>query len=278
MTIPIVFIHKGNQDYLHHAIQHVKKHCRRVVLIGDDTNLSAGAHEHYNIQDLYTPELRIFETQFTNYSSNSADYERFCFSRMFILREWMRVQNLKYVVHLDSDCIILDNVDKLFDGTLAYMVIKDNDNIAAGNIAISCVTTEFLDVFVQLCFDIYVNKTKLHIIQPKIDFHRQTGSPGGICDMTLYYFISKMIPVINLTDLRNDMSSFDINIHDPYGFNGDYTYKLVSGVKELEIKDNTVYAKTVDGKPVRLNNLHFQGNGKRLLKAFTSMLHHQQTV
>ena len=39
--------------------------------------------------------------------------------------------------------------------------------------------------------NIFVNKSKLNLIQHKIDFHKKNGG-GGICDMTFFYLMDKL--------------------------------------------------------------------------------------
>jgi hypothetical protein len=201
-----------------------------------------------------------------------------CFARMFYLREWMVANNVSTCVHLDSDCILLERVDTLFkENVTAYMYPRlewDDPARMAGSVAVSCLTIPFLDAFRQLCRDIYVTKTKFYLLQPKIQYHKDHGKPGGICDMTLYYLLSKKLAIHNLLDRQADGSTYDDNINDTLGFDGPGTFSLTSqGIKDLSIVDTKVYARLVSGGVVKLNNLHFQGlNGKKIIGFYVPVI------
>jgi len=267
MPIPIVFIHIGNQEYLYKIVSYARQRSSRIVLLGDQSNIMEGI-EHVDISTLGSPALDEFQSHFVNYSTNPRDIELICFSRMFYLREWMVRNGVSTCVHLDTDCILLDHVDTLFrENVTAYIYPRlewDDPVKMAGSIATSCLTIPFLDAFIQLCKDIYVTKTKFHLIQPKIEYHQQQRKNGGICDMTLYYLLSKELPVHNLLDRQEDGSTYDDNINATLGFHGSNTFLLRDGIKNLVVVENKVYAHLVSGGVVKLNNLHFQGNnGKK---------------
>lgn len=273
MTIPIVFIHLGNQEYVYRTVNYARQRSSRVVLLGDQSNIMRGI-EHVDLSTLRSSDLDEFQNHFVNYSTNSAYIEFLCFARMFYLREWMIRNGVSTAVHLDSDCILLDHVDNLFkENTTSYIYPRlayDDPARMAGNVATSCLTIPFLDAFIQLCKDIYVTKTKFHLIEPKIKYHQLHNKPGGICDMTLYYLLSKELTIHNLLDKQEDGTTYDDNINDTLGFDGPKTFSLsTDGVKNLSVIDKKVYALHVSGDVVKLNNLHFQGNnGKRILALF----------
>lgn len=277
MTIPIVFIHLGNQEYLYKIVLYARQRSTRVVLLGDQSNIMRGI-EHVDLSTLGSPALDEFRTHFVNYSTNNPNLEFLCFSRMFHLREWMVRNSVSTCVHLDSDCILLDHVDTLFKNNVTSYIYprleRDDPARMAGNVATSCLTIPFLDAFIQLCRDIYVTKTKFHLIQPKIQYHKDHGKPGGICDMTLYYLLSKELTIHNLLDKQEDGSTYDDNINDTLGFDGPKTFSLGShGIKDLSVVDSKVYARLVSGDVVKLNNLHFQGNnGKKNIEFFVPVI------
>ena len=277
--IPVVIVHLGNQSYLHDTVTYVKSYGNRVIILGDESNKHIQA-EHFMLSTLRTSDLDTFEQSFVNYSTNNAGLERFCFSRLFYIREWMKQHSIDTIVHLDSDCILLEKTDKLFDGSLAYTynVSESSDpEKMAGSIATSCLTMDFLNKFVQLCFDIYVTKTKHNLIEPKIKYHRQYNKPGGICDMTLYYILTKEMNVKNLLDIQPDGSTYDDNITDTLGFDGMNTFEKIQDIKYLHINDDgIVYAKCTNGRFIKLNNLHFQGSAKGLLHDIANILLHRR--
>lgn len=259
--IPVVIFHIGNQEYLHATIRNNKKVVSNITLIGDDSNRGVDAtHVHY--KKLESPELEEFRNHFTNYSTNSATFEFNCFARLFYLRRWMQLNNIDACVHLDSDCVLLRPIEELFDGTLAYCSWKTME----ASIHVSCLTRDFLDAYVKMCHDIYVTKSRFSLIEEKIRFHRETGTPGGICDMTLYALLSREMDVRCLTEIQPDGSIFDDNINAARGFLGMDTYVMMNGLKQIFRDNNSWKVTSKDGRVFRLNNIHFQGGAKSIIR------------
>lgn len=273
MSLPIVIIHVGCQEYLYDTIKNAKRFTEQVFLLGDDSNSQLDVN-HVHLNTLRSNDLSDFEKYFVNYSTNSSQLEFLCFARMFYLKEWMLKNKIDKCIHIDSDCLLLDIT---YLKELAYIYPRleyDDPGKMAGNISTSCLTIDFLNNFVTLCKDIYQNKSKFHLIEPKIQYHKVHNKPGGVCDMTLYYLLSKELHVHNLLDLQEDGSTFDDNINDTWGYAGYDTFKKsINGVKELYLNNNIFYAKTKNEEYVKINNLHCQGNnGKPLIRYFVNYL------
>jgi hypothetical protein len=133
------------------------------------------------------------------------------------------------------------------------------------SIHVSCLTLEFLTAYEQMCRDIYVTKTRMHLIEEKIRFHRDTKTPGGICDMTLYALLSREMPVRCLTEIQPDGSVFDDNVNAARGFLGMTTYVMRDGIKQVHRESGRWFVTAVDGRTFPLNNFHFQGGAKPIL-------------
>ena len=86
VTIPVVFIHKGGQDYLRTAIEQAKRYGNYVVLLGNEESTRFDV-EHHRYAD-YWHGARTFERlPFKNMFSNHSDFELFCFQRYFAIRD-----------------------------------------------------------------------------------------------------------------------------------------------------------------------------------------------
>ena len=261
--VPIVYFHIGNQPYLYRSIQH-NKQFGPIVLIGDKSNRDADCI-HVNYKQLETPELIEFTSNFVNYSTNSKIVELLCFIRVFYLRRWMELNSIREVVHVDSDCLLFRPLLEMFpDKKLAYLYQSGSDRMAA-SIHISFLTYDFVLAFERLCRDIYVTKTKFHLIEEKIKHHQENGIPGGICDMTLYYLLTKELVVRPLLDIQPDGTTFDDNINDTNGFAGPETFVHENNIKVLRQNGIVVEAKCVDGSYIRMNNIHYQGGAKKYI-------------
>ena len=220
-----------------------------------------------------------------NYSTNDATYELNCFLRVFFLKQFF-IMNTKYpsVFHIDSDCIILENVDSIFHNNN-----KNNKNVSiayslqthcqsrnmfhmVGSIHNALLNIDFCDAFIQLCFDIYKTKTKFHLIEPKINWHTIKKIGGGICDMTLYYLLYASALLNNIRDLNNPITLhdepcvFDHQFSSSYGYLGENTFlKTTNRNKKLMTRDDKYYLCTTQNTVVRLLSIHYQGHNKQLL-------------
>lgn len=280
-SIPVIIHHLGDQLYFQKCVELNAKH-NKVIIIGDATNINLFRHnknvEHVHINTLITDEEREFETYFENYSSNSPVFEFLCFQRIFVLRELMRKRNLPKVVYVDSDCILLDNMTDYFNKfpeiECAVSVVKSTSPYnMASCIHNSLLTVKFCDVFIQLCKDVYQNKTKFHLIKDKAEWHANKGISGGVCDMTLYHLMvqHKLIP--NIRDLnetriyKNEICVFDHNSFGGYGFLGEDTFQVKNNFKIITRQGKHYYALLHTNQPIRLMSIHFQGNNKIILES-----------
>jgi hypothetical protein len=133
-------------------------------------------------------------------------------------------------------------------------------------------TLDLCNIFIQLCFDIYENKSKLYLIQNKINYHNKNKIGGGICDMTLFWLIysEKLCDVTDLNDIllfENEECVFDHNVNNDYGIYGEDSYKMTENKKEITIQNGKRYIKTIkDGKVIRLLSIHFAGGAKHFLE------------
>lgn len=263
--VPIVVFHIGDQAYLHAAIRH-NRQFGQVVLFGDESNMTAPNCLHVNYKRFVTPELQEFMNHFVNYSTNPHFNELLCFRRLFYIRRWMEITGIRECVHVDSDCLLYRPLSELFpDKKVAYSYRSGSDVMAA-SIHVSFLTYDFLLAYEKICRNIYVTKTRFNLIEDKIRFHKDTGAPGGICDMTIYYLLTKEFPVRALMDLQPDGSTFDDNISDNNGFLGAETWERLGGMKIIRNQGGVIEAKCIDGRWIRLNNLHFQGSAKKYIR------------
>ena len=202
--IPIVIHHTGAQPYFQKCVRINAVH-NTVIIIGNEEN-STLFNDLDNVFHLYeetfvSDDLTEFEKNFVNYSTNNSNYEFKCFVRIYLLREFLKKYPFTKVVFGDSDCIFLTNMDAFYKKNpqihCAYSIIQEHKphNMSA-SVHASLLNLDFCDAFVRVCRDIYVNKSKFHIIQPKIQWHKTNNVNGGICDMTIYYIIYVIMIIV----------------------------------------------------------------------------------
>lgn len=296
MQMPVVIHHSGNQAYLVKCVELNAKN-NLVYLLGDESNQSLFDHhpsvKQVDAADLGSTELDDFKKHFSNYSTHSSEFERLCFERIFILREFILRTGIDPVFYVDSDCIVLDSVNRIFEGLKEGTSGLSVQNVSNPHHMVACIhnsllTLEFCEAFIQLCFDVYTDRSKFHWIEPKIEWHRRMRCGGGICDMTLYHLLHehRLVPgTMDFNEPRlidDEWCVFDHNLSDGYGYQGEKTYELKKGTKSVLKKDGKFYLKTrkersrggryptkEGGLPntVRTLSLHFQGSKKRHLEA-----------
>ena len=285
--IPVIIHHTGgNQDYLQSCVK-INSQKNKVYLIGDDVNKTAYADnknvEHVHINDLDSEEITDFKKHFVNYSSNDHTFELNCFLRVFYLKQLILLKNLNRIFYVDSDCIVLDNISEIMQKSpsikIGYSIQtftqESNPFHMSGCIHNSVINLDFCNKYIEFCFDIYKTRTKFHLIEPKVNYHKTKS--GGICDMTIGYlgYTNKIFnePITNMNDIfmiDGEECTFDHNINDPYGYLGVNTYQTEWNgnisrwceVKKIQIENNKYYATTNTGNRIRLLTLHYQGGAK----------------
>lgn len=275
--IPIVIFHIGSQEYFKRCVK-LNSERNYVYVIGDQSNKDLFTNNprvsHIDKSTLNEDEVKRMEGCFVNYSTNDRQHELNCFLRIFYLKQLMLLLKIDRIFHADSDCIVLDSVTHIFEqlpyAKVAYSVQKfcqeGNPHHMVGSVHSSLLSLDFCDAFIRLCFDVYDNKTKYHLIEPKVNWHRDNNRPGGICDMTLYYLVysTGLVDVTDLNDLHkvDDIHSvFDHAVYNSYGHLGPCTYSSSDehGKKKLVKRDQFYYFETVDGEYIRALSIHFQG-------------------
>jgi len=293
--VPVVTTHTGVHTYFKNAVQ-INAKFNTTFVIGDNVNCKLfdgipNIH-HVDFGKFITDDLIALQQNFLNFSPNPAEFEYKCFERFYLLRGFMKQYHYDRIFYVDSDCIMLQNVDDLLLAHPEFecgMAIEEfnscktqQEKMAQNNGCIhnSLLTLEYVETFIQLCHEIYVTQTKLELLSPKIRWF-QTKRASGVSDMTVCYLIYLFglydKPFFNTEHsflFGNEMCSFDHHIRTAFGYLGDDTYLMNpgDGAKYLEKVGDKMYATTVKGNKVRLLTLHFQGTSKRKLEILSPSL------
>jgi hypothetical protein len=283
MSIPVVIFHTGgNQLYFINCVNISSKY-NTVYLIGDDSNQNTFADNpnvrFFHINDLGSDEIEKFKQCFVNYSTNDHHFEMYCFLRVFYLKSLLEKTNNTWMFHTDSDCVIVENINNILTPpfrTSYFIENTENKYHMVGSIHNALIDLNFCNKFIQLCFDIYDNRTKFGLISNKIEWHNLNRLPGGICDMTLYYLLYSQKIIDDIVNLNMPFSFngepiiFGNYILGSSGFNGENTYETVDNIKTIIKQNGRVYFKLVDGNVVKAASIHFQGiSNKQILETFS---------
>ncbi len=275
-NIPVVIIHRSYREYLKINLEITGKN-NKIFLIGDNkvkhldklNNVTFIDIEKYN----NIPLIKECLKSFVNYSSNSRVLEWICFERVFILKYFMEEYNIEKIFHIDSDNILLLNInDYPFKKNIAYCLNKNyNQYDMCNSIHVGLLNKHFCNKFIELYQDIYINKSKFHLVKEKINYHTNKNgsySGGGICDMTLYFLLvnENIIDVENLLIPKNNIV-FINNINNGEGYESKEQYSLKNNFMDINItKNNKCFINDkINNKKLQIFNIHFQGGAKRIL-------------
>ena len=275
----VIMIHQGYSNYLERNIEITSKN-NKIFLLGDESlqhlEKKYNNLKFYDINNyLNTEEINNYEQNFVNYSTNNKEFEWFCFARLFIIKNFLAENKLKNIFHLDSDNILLRNINEInFDSDIAYSVpIFQEEYQMAGNICHALINYEYCVAFEDIYKEIYVDKSKFHLIEKKIKYHKQNNISGGICDMTLHYLIyqSGKLKIQNLSipvlDVNDDINYFVDNINSPEGPQAKVNFVQKRGRNKIH---NGMFLYNIVNKEYnKIVNIHFQGKSKKYLNIFT---------
>lgn len=202
MKIPIVFIHTGFQEYIVTAIKQAKSYndARDVILIGDDSNDKLkNIVKHYHLEK-YSCSAEELGKHFKNFSTNSFDYEFFCFKRWFILLDFMRERQMEWVFAADTDVMIYADVNSFFSrfiettghqAAFCFPQQQHDDMRWVASAHTSYISYSFLKNFCQFVLEVY--KSNIEVLLPKIKHHQENEITGGVNDMTFFYLYLREI-------------------------------------------------------------------------------------
>ena len=277
--IPCVIVHRGFKPYLKYNLEITSKN-NNVFLIGDESvsNLASISDniEFINIEE-YETRKRIVDLKknFVNYNTQPQDIEWMNFERVFIIHNFILEKNYKQIFHLDSDNVLLKNInDFKFDTTNAYCIPSFQENYRMDS-SIHCglLDEEFFFEYEKLYNDLYITKNKFHLIEKKINYHKQNNIRGGITDMTLYFLLQKL-EKINPQNLMKPFKSKDgeefVFINNFNLAEGFYDFNnFEKRRKKIKLYNGNSVNDLINLKIIKIANIHFQGTSKKYLNRFS---------
>ena len=174
---------------------------------------------------------------------------------------------------IDSDNILLLNInDYPFEKSIAYCRNNNyNEYRMSNSIHVGLLNKIFLNKFIELYQDLYINKSKFNLIEGKINYHKNKDGKyqgGGICDMTLFYLLANknIIDVENLLLPKNNIV-FINNVNNGEGYESKEQYSVKNNMMDIKFCKNNqclIYDK-INNKEVQIFNIHYQGGSKKYL-------------
>lgn len=271
--IPIIFTHKGNQDYVKVAIKQASQWNERVILLGDTSNMDWDV-EHYQIVAFWDGDAERAADYYVHMCSNPHDFELYNVQEFFILREFMRQRELTKIFACDSDVMIyadLTEEERKFGDYLAIYSIPEEQWDYRWSASAHSVYWTFggLCSFCEFIEKTYTTEAGLAKLREKWQWHQDSGTGGGICDMTLLYlfYLENAHLIHDICQVRDGVT-FDHNIR--VGENAE-PYEYVMGSEESKlvfwVRDRP-FGERVNGQHVRFATLHFQNGAKPLMESY----------
>ena len=266
--IPVVFTHRGPQEYIQIAIDQAKRYGNHVILLGNDENQHFDV-EHYNDAD-YWQGADLFERLYTHMSGNHRTLELYCFQLYFAARNLALEKGWNKIFLIDSDVLLYCNVMKQEpeDYDLAVSICANQWKYRWS----ACLHNSYwriatLNNMCNFLLETYHRSELFPRLEDKWAWHQANNVPGGVCDMTLLWFFCHGRRAVNQSMVRNG-ATWDDNINQAENFLPD-EYRMEDGVKEIECWNGLPYGYNIYFEDwVRFNSLHFQGGAKRLMKEY----------
>ena len=275
-NIPVVIIHRTYQEYLKINLEITGKN-NKIFLIGDNKVKHLSKIKNVTFVDIEKynniPIINECRKSFVNYSCNDSNFEWNCFERVFILKYFLEEYNIESIFHIDSDNILLFNInDYPFEKNIAYCRSKNYHQYRMSNsIHSGLLNKNFCNKFIELYQDIYINKSKFNLVKEKIKYHTDVNGKyvgGGISDMTLYYLLANqnIIEVDNLLNPKNNIV-FMNNINNGEGYESKDQYSLNYNMIDITFNknNNCLIHDKVNNKKLQIFNIHYQGGAKRFM-------------
>ncbi len=260
MSLPIIFIHKGNSWYLPYIFLQAKltNPSSHLYLLGDeDTRHFNGILKHSNLSDYSTASQALLNV-YKHKSTLSWEFEYFCISRWFVLYEFLVAKGIDQCLYIDSDVLLFCNATEEAKRLKGCSMTMPYDSAHTNYI----LNVMDLKLWCEKVIDIY--KYKEDFLEHHYSKHLKKFSAGGISDMNFFRWFKDEYPdkIKDISVPENGMA-YDITIDTTQN------YHINNNIKKIVFKENSPYGILIETKClVRFQSLHFQGKSKTLIKSY----------
>lgn len=261
-NIPLITFHQGNPFFLKHVLAHASYYNSDsiIYLLGDESNqhLKSENIKHFFIKDFYL-SAQQFSSIYKHLSSNTIDFELRCFSRWFIIRDFMTAYNIDTAFVFDSDLLLFTNISEELKNVIDYDFTFCSQNTPISTI----LHLKSLNKFIDMLNYLYgtadgFEKLKKTYQENFFNDRNERIKVGGISDMTMFdiYRTEVSDNVLDIS-IPRCQSCFDIGINNVDDF------ERKNGYKKIHWINNLPYCRYGNEKTlVRMCSLHFPINTK----------------
>ena len=288
-SIPVFIHHESDekpskglgkkQSYLKYVIAQAESLNSRVILFGDEFN-STWAKEWYPAKDYLSEKWYKFETVFVNMSDYPDEWAKGIFRRFFIFEEYCKRNDIKDFVVLDSDVLIYIDLSTYPFREKCKVALEWESNVSfkrnpttmssvVSSIGYFTITT--VGEFTEFCIKVYEKKEDYYyklIVDTWENHFKKDGYAGGICEMTLLYLwlCERGCRAYNiLAETEKYRFCLDFSGMSSY-LREEFVTNKATNTKRLKfIGDRPYHKDAVTMEWVKVDNIHFVGDSKRLL-------------
>jgi hypothetical protein len=274
----VVFVHRGSSWYLPFVLNQAKSVApdANIVLLGDCSKSD-------RIETEFLQQLRDsnyisrFVDNYMHMSTNSSEFELFCWLRWFYLLDYMHRNSIKSAIHLDSDVLLFSSLSEIESAYGDVMndcgyIIPDQsfDTLEwSASAHISYWTAERLAEFCEFAIESFCDRRYLRLYEEKWHWHQQHHVAGGICDMTTFYlfWLERGSSICNL-GRQHDRHVFDNNMNLAKNYLPN-EFETDRGIKKVDFVDGKpMLTASRDRQLVRVHGCHFQGAAKQYIPTY----------
>ena len=240
-------------------------------------NLDNLAVDNFYYEDANIDGVAELVSSYVHLSTNAADFELFCIKRFFVLRQFMRVREIKRCFVVETDILFFESLGFGFDHLESTNSVYLSEKKC---ISSALVSYEFIDNFCNSVLNLYGSEQLLHKLASWYEKYSQSGAKGGVCDMTFCEFAGrgdygfKSFQIFDFSEVRYyDESYFAFDSFIGRSRHAGESREFVMSkspfdnkvIKSITFADGYVFSSLVDGERVKFGSLHFQGSAKLLM-------------
>lgn len=264
MALPIIIIHLNDSGYLLYALAQAKKYNPQsdIILLGNDRNNRYKFVAHENVYD-YSQEALEFAKVYKHFNTNLLEFERLCFQRWFVLKNFLETYNIEKCLCIDSDVMLFVDV------TEEQKKIADFDFTLSLGQSPHCMfinSRAALENFCDFVFNIYTDSSLLQIMESRFQQCTRNNIGGGASDMTAFkeFWNRKGANIYEMSTIREN-SKYDHNINMSEGF------QVYGGIKNIYLIEEEPFCNCINTEQkIRFNSIHFQGDAKKYMQDYYS--------
>jgi hypothetical protein len=273
----LVFIHKGSSWYLPFVLNQAQSvdPAANIVILGDCSDRKIDPKSMRDLRD--SKYIQRFTAKYIHMSTNSWNFELFCWLRWFYLLDYMHRNSIRSVIHLDSDVLLFSSLDEIksayaeaIDDCGYAIPAQDFDALewsASGHI--SYWTVDRLMEFCEFAIESFSDRRYLSLYEEKWHWHQHHHLDGGICDMTTFYlfWLERGSSIFNFAQ-QHDRHIFDNNMNSAANYVAN-EFETDKGIKKVSfVNERAMLTASRDGQQVRVHGCHFQGAAKQYIPAY----------